>query len=254
MAEITINGRKLACKEGEYLLDVCLRNKIDVPTLCQHDSLESWGGCRVCMVEISDPVKWPGWKKHVTACLYPAEDGLVVQTNTPEVRQIRATLLDLLLARCPNAELIQKMAKEYGVEKTSYKPREGGDNCILCGLCVRTCDEIIGCTAIGSASRGVTKVISSPLKEAPPDCIGCGACASTCPTQVIPVKQNPKTREIWGRTFEMQACTNCGEANITKDQAQWMIKKFNQPADYYDLCDKCKRDKVSSVQKTLAKF
>jgi NADH dehydrogenase/NADH:ubiquinone oxidoreductase subunit G len=253
MTQIIVNGRRLNCAEGEYILDICRRNNINIPTLCQHDAVEPYGGCRLCVVEISNP-KWPGWKRHVTSCLYPAEDGLVVQTNTKEVREIRAVLLDLLLARVPNAELIRKLAEEYGVTETSYIPRKEANDCILCGLCVRTCDEVIGCTAISASSRGVTKEISTPLKEAPPDCIGCGACAYVCPTSVIKVVQTQTHREIWDRTFEMLTCKECGRANITKDQRDWMIKRFNLPADYYDLCDFCKRKNVTSVQKTLARF
>jgi bidirectional [NiFe] hydrogenase diaphorase subunit len=253
MAHITVNGKKLKCEEGEYLLDVCRRNKIEIPSLCQHDAIEPWGGCRLCMVEVSSP-KWPGWKKHVTACLYGAQDKLVVETNTPQVRQIRATLLDILLARCPNAKLIQDLAREYGITETNYHVREGGDNCILCGMCVRTCDEVIGATAIGSANRGVIKEIATPLREAPIDCIGCGSCASVCPTNVIPIKQTATHRTIWNREFEMVTCVECHAPVITKEQREWMTKKFKLPADYYDTCDECKRKKVASVQKMLVKF
>jgi len=253
MAQIIVNGRRLTCEEGEYILDICRRNDIDIPTLCRHDAVEPWGGCRLCIVEVSH-LKWQGWKKHVTSCLYPAEDGLVVQTNTPQVREIRATLLDLLLARCPNSELIQELAAEYGVTETSYVPREAADNCILCGLCVRTCDEVIGRTAIGSAGRGVQREIATPLREAPPDCIGCGSCAYVCPTDVIQIIQTPTHRIIWERSFEMLTCKECGRANITEAQRDWMIERLNLPTDYYDLCDECKRKKVSGVQKAIAKF
>jgi len=251
--QIIVNGCPMECEEGEYLLQVCRRNRIEIPTLCEHEAVEPWGACRLCTVEVTHP-EWQGWKRYVTSCLYPVKDGLVVATDSPEVREIRAVLLDLLLARCPGSELIRQLAREYGVFHTSYVVREKADNCILCGLCFRTCAEVIGKSAIWSASRGVIKEVSTPLKEAPPDCIGCGACAYVCPTQLIEIQETPTHRTIWGRTFELLKCAECGKSTITKEQRDWMIEKFNLPPDYYDLCDECKRKKVSSVQKTVAGF
>lgn len=251
MPEIIIDGRRLKCEEGEMILEVCNRNHIYIPTLCNHEAVEPSGACRLCMVEISHP-KWPGWKNWVTACLYPIQDGLVVGTNTSRVRRLRATVLDLLLARCPNSDVIREFAEEYGVEETAYQPRDDGDNCILCGLCVRVCEEVIGANAIQPAWRGVLKEISEPLKEPPPDCIGCAACAHVCPTGVIPVIQSNTHRVIWDRTFEMHQCKECGKAHITKEQRDWMIEKNDLPEDYYDLCDVCKRKVVANTQKNLS--
>jgi bidirectional [NiFe] hydrogenase diaphorase subunit len=253
MIQITINGKRVQCEAGEYLLEIATRNGIDIPTLCHHEAVEPFGACRLCIVEISHP-KWPNWKKHVTSCNYPAEDGLVVATNSTGVREIRADLLDLLLARCPNSELIQELASEYGVDQTSYVERVDGDDCILCGLCARTCSEVIGRNAISTASRGVTKEIATPLREAPGDCIGCGSCAFVCPTDTIEIHQTPTHRIIWSRTFEMATCKQCGKANITKEQRDWMIETNGLPADYYDLCDDCKRKKTSATQKILVKM
>ncbi len=253
MPQIIVDGRRLKCEEGETILEVCNRNNIEIPALCYHESLEPWGACRLCTVEISHP-KWPGWKDYVTSCMYPIRDGLVVGTNTPRVRRIRATLLDLLLARCPNSDVIQKLAEEYGVEETSYEPRVDGDNCILCGLCVRVCEEVIGASAIGTANRGIFKEISKPLKEPPEACIGCGACAYVCPTNVIPIVETPTHRIIWDRSFEMLQCKECGKAHITKAQRDWLIEKNDLPEDYYDLCDECKRKAVAGTQKKLSLF
>ncbi|HDS29432.1 MAG TPA: 4Fe-4S dicluster domain-containing protein [Firmicutes bacterium] len=205
------------------------------------------------MVEISHP-KWPGWKDFVTSCLYPVMDGLIVRTQTDRVRRLRATVLELLLARCPDSDVVRKLAHEYGVDISRYEERVGGDNCILCGLCVRVCDEVIGQSAIWSSGRGIIKEISTPLREPPPDCIGCGSCAIVCPTDTIPMVQTNDHRIIWDRVFELLKCTECGKAHITVEQRDWLINKNNLPADYYDLCDECKRKKVAQTQQSISAF
>jgi NADH dehydrogenase/NADH:ubiquinone oxidoreductase subunit G len=206
------------------------------------------------MVEISHP-KWEGWTDNVVSCVYPVrDDGLVVKTDTPRVRQFRASVLDLLIARCPGSPELRELGKEYGLVETNYIEREDSNNCILCGLCARVCDEVIGVNAISTAGRGYMKDIMMPLDEPPPDCIGCGACAFVCPTNVIDVVQAPNHRIIWEKTFDMKVCPECGSANITLDQANYMIKTKDLPADYYDLCDECKRKKISVTQKNLAQY
>lgn len=253
MAEIVVNGRRLQCDEGETILEVCSRNGIEIPALCHHESVEPYGACRLCTVEVSHP-KWPGWKDYVASCLYPVRDGLVVQTNTPRVRRLRATLLDLLLARVPGSDVIRKLAEEYGVSGTTYFLHEAPRNCILCGLCVRVCDEVMGRSAIWTAGRGVLRKIRTPLQEPPPDCIGCGACAYVCPTDAIPLTETANKRIIWDREFEMLKCKECGRAHITVAQRDWLIEKNDLPEDYYDLCDACKRKAVSHTQSTLSAF
>ncbi len=251
--KITIDGRHFACEEDEYILDVCRRNKIEVPALCHHDAVEPFGACRLCMVEISHP-KWPDWTDYVTSCLYPVQDGLIVRTQSNRVRRLRATVLELLLARCPDSAVIRELASEYGVDATRYQEKIGGDNCILCGLCVRICDEVIGVTAITSSSRGIFKEIATPLKEPPADCIGCGSCSLMCPTDTIPMTQTRDHRMIWDRTFEMLKCTECGKAHITVEQRDWLLEQNDLPKDYHDLCDDCKRKKIAATQKMLSMF
>jgi len=111
MITLSINGKLLQAKEGEMLLTVIRQQGIDVPALCHHEAVEPFGACRLCTVEITRK-EWDGWKNYVTSCLYPVEEGLIVQTHTGEVTQIRRTILHLLLASSPRSCVIPQLAAE----------------------------------------------------------------------------------------------------------------------------------------------
>ncbi len=231
------------------LLDVIRREGINIPTLCQHDALEPAGNCRLCMVEITR-TEWDGWKKYVTSCLYPVEEGLIVSTHTSELHEIRKTILDLLLANSPHSDVLQKMAEEYGLHKTSYEPNLEGDNCIMCYACTRIC-EVLGKSAISPVMRGHEKVIAPPFGEEPPDCIGCLACAHICPTNVITWTDENLTRTIWKKKFELIACEKCGKATISRDFAEYLIEKRGLPKEYFNTCDDCKRVELAQKMGAL---
>lgn len=224
-------------------MSVLRREGIDVPVLCHHEAIEPCGSCRLCTVEITKD-GWGGWKRHVTSCLYPAEEGLVVVTHSPELIEIRRNILDLYLARCPQSEVIQKMAEEYGLYKTSYETIPDGDNCIMCYACTRIC-EVLGKSAISAVMRGHKKVIAPPFGEQPPDCIGCLSCAHICPTDVIAWKDDDGCRTIWNKPFELISCSRCGKKTITREFADYLIGKRNLPRDYFTVCDDCKRQDLA---------
>jgi NADH dehydrogenase/NADH:ubiquinone oxidoreductase subunit G len=221
------------------LLSTIRREGIDVPALCDHQAIEPCGSCRLCTVEITKE-GWDGWKKYVTSCLYPVEEGLIVTTHSPDVIEMRKTILDLYLARCPNSDVVQKMAEEYGVYRTSFETIPDGDNCIMCYACTRIC-EVLGKSAISAVMRGHKKVIAPPFGEEPPDCIGCLSCAHICPTNVIPWVDEGGRRTIWNKSFEMITCSTCGKNIITRDFAEYIIDQRNIPKEYFDVCDECKR-------------
>jgi len=243
MVHISINGKVVKATEGEMLLTVIRRQGIDVPALCHHEAVEPTGNCRLCMVEITRE-DWKGWKRHVTSCLYPVEDGLIVSTHTPEVMEIRKTILDLQLARSPEAEIIQKMAEEYGIYKTSYDIVPDADNCIMCYACTRIC-EVLGRSAISAVMRGHRKVIAPPFGEEPADCIGCLSCAQICPTDVIPWTDENGRRTIWKKKFDLIACKKCGKTTITREFAEFLMEKRSIPGEYFNLCDTCKRHELA---------
>ena len=239
---LEINGRFFQAREGMTILEVAKREGIPIPTLCYHEALEPFGACRLCVVQITHP-DWKGWKGLVTSCLYPVEDGLQITTDNEDIRNVRKTLLDLLLARCPDSTVIQEMAAEYGVAATSYKKNEEDTTCILCGLCVRVC-VVKGCNAIGTAGRGIEKRIAIPFKQPPPDCIGCASCAHICPTGTIKYEDTEDVRKIWGHSFEMAKCTSCGRPIMPEKQIEFEAKKSGLDPDYFRTCSACSQQKT----------
>ncbi len=188
---LEIDGKAVDAEPGQTILEVAHRNGIHIPTLCYHRALKPFGACRLCSVEIERH----GRKRIVAACCYPAEEGLAVRTNSPEIKEIRQMLLELLLARCPGEKRIQQLARDYGVSESRF-PLEN-EHCILCGLCTRVCDELVGVSAINYISRGIDRRVGTPYEEASDDCIGCGSCALVCPTGAINLNEHiyPVTSE-----------------------------------------------------------
>lgn len=185
-----IDGHEVKAEDREPILKPIRNLGIDVPTLCHMDELEPYGVCRMCIVE----VKRGRRTKLVTSCNFPTSEGLEIRTDTEEVLQHRRLMAELLLTRCPEVKKIQDIAASLGVTKSRFKTTETS-NCILCGLCVRVCDEIVGASAIGFEGRGNTRVVGTPFYIQPDACIGCGACTYVCPTGAM--QMEAITRERW---------------------------------------------------------
>ncbi|MFC1919308.1 FAD-dependent oxidoreductase [Chloroflexota bacterium] len=182
MLKLILDGREVEAQQGATILEVARKSSVHIPTLCHHPALEPYGACRLCVVEVTTR----GRKRLVTSCNYPAADGIEVNTNSEEVRMVRRTILELLLARCPNVELIQNLAKEYGVEKPRFIAED--EQCILCGLCTRICQERMGIGAIGFVGRGIDQRVDTPFGKPSDVCQTCGACEFVCPTGAIKIQ------------------------------------------------------------------
>ena len=239
--KILINGRPVAAFKGESVLTAAARTGIEIPTLCHHEAVEDSGACRLCMVEIRKASWDEDWTQLVTACLFPVEEGLVVLTDSPEVRQTRKEILELLLAQAPDAQAVRTLAAAYGVEVSPYPPQVDPalPGCILCGLCTRICQELVT-GAIATAERGPEKIVGTPFGETTDVCIGCLACASSCPTGAIPVEDLSVSRSIWGRSFDMVPCKGCGAPTATQPQIDWLAEKTGREADDFMTCVACK--------------
>ncbi len=195
MVTVKIDGKETRVPENATVVEAAASVGIKIPTLCHHPEIEPYGVCRVCTVEMRRGKR----TRYVTACNFPLKAGTEILTNSEPVRRIRAMLLELLVAQAPKARDVVVLAKEYGVEKTRFTVANPDNDCHLCGLCVRTCAEIVGANAIGFAGRGVTREVRTPITLDPELCIGCGACTYICPTGHI---QMERIATAYFRKFE----------------------------------------------------
>jgi len=215
MLNLKINGKILQAKEEETILDVARRNNIHIPTLCYHDDLCLSGICRVCVVEVE------GQRLLQTACNTPVFEGMVVNTNSQQVRKARKMIIELLLSehvgdcttckRNLNCEL-QELASKYGIEEVSFKKPEekrfpveednspivrDNDKCILCRRCIRVCEEIQGVDAITPVGRGKDTSIGCLFDLGLDEtiCVFCGQCINRCPTGAL--SERDATKDVW---------------------------------------------------------
>ena len=159
---------------------------VDIPAVCMHNGVTPYGACRLCVVEVREKgrTRW----RVVASCLYPVSEGLEIRTDTERIRRHRKVLLELMLARCPDVPAVRELARRHGAGRTRFKKSE--DDCIMCGLCVRVCSEVVGADAIGFASRGITRRVDTPFGIDHRSCIACGACTAVCPTGAIQMEYN----------------------------------------------------------------
>jgi heterodisulfide reductase subunit A len=182
MVNLTIDGRQIEVEEGTTVLKAAEKLGINIPTLCFFEALTPQGACRLCVVEIVG-----GARRGLSAsCSYVAEEGLEVRTDSKRVIKARKLVIELLLLRCPDVPKIRELAEEIGIDKKRYerfKPEE--EKCILCGLCVRVCQELMKVGAINFVNRGSRRKVSPPFDEYSSVCVTCGACEVVCPTGAI---------------------------------------------------------------------
>jgi len=178
MIHLTIDDKPIEVAENRTLLEACREHGIHIPTLCYHPALEPYGGCRLCVVELSQPGRR---SRLVASCVYPCEEGVVVKTNSETVIRSRRMTAELILAGSYHTPEMLALGEELGVKEVRFKLPE--DNaCVLCGLCVRACKEIVGVSAISVIQRGIAKKVATPFQVTSSRCIGCGTCVLICPT------------------------------------------------------------------------
>ena len=178
MLKFNINGQEVEALPEWTVLDAAREKGIHIPTLCYHEAVGPSGACRLCVVEVVEG----NWSKVVISCMYPVKEGISILTDSERVKNVRRWILEMLLAECPASKEIQDLAAEYGVKKSRFSIKNPEEQCMLCGLCVRVCREVVGVSAITTVGRGVHKVIGTPFGKTSEDCVACGSCVTVCPT------------------------------------------------------------------------
>ncbi len=178
MIKFHINGSEVEAEPGWTVLETARHYGIEIPTLCYHEAVSASGACRLCMVELREGK----WSKLVASCIYPVKDGIEIHTETERVSNVRRWIFEMLLAQCPASPEIREMAKKYGVVSTRFSANNPDEDCMVCGLCTRACEEIVGLSAISVMDRGVYKKIGAPFSRPTEICVACGCCVTICPT------------------------------------------------------------------------
>ena len=175
-----INDKEVKAGQGMTVLQAAQSAGIDIPTLCHHEKLSPYGACRLCTVEIIKGKR----SRLVTSCVYPVEDGLIVQTESEPVIKVRKLLLEMMWSRAPGVQAIRDYGIRYGIDRNKFDIE--ATCCILCGLCVRYCTEVKKKNVIGFVGRGTERQVMFLPEADFNECLKCGECYNLCPTGVMP--------------------------------------------------------------------
>jgi len=218
---LTIDGTEIKVPEGTTIMQAAEHLGIHIPRLCYHPDLSLEGACRICIVEVE------GARTYQTSCSVKAAEGMKVKTNSPEIRQARRDLVELILdnhpRECQTCERdgsceLQDLAytlgvrerlfagkrKRHAIEDSSFSVIRDSEKCILCRRCVRVCSEIQGVHNLSQMHRGFNTVVT-PAHEAPmvdSVCINCGQCINVCPTAAFVEKRS--SDEVWAALSNKQ--------------------------------------------------
>ncbi len=259
MGNAFINGKKISYTEGMTILQAAREAGIWIPSLCDHPALESYGGCRLCIVEVK------GYPKPVASCVMPLAEGMEITTESPELREIRRSVLELMLVRHPFVCLycsangrcdLQKLADHFGIKRDSFAWRgdevptphpadesnhffiREPDKCVLCGRCVRVCDSHAQYRAIDFENRGIFTAIQSPADFGmeSSDCKSCGQCVAVCPTGALCERSNLNAGAAWTRKRVKTVCPYCGVGcSLVAEVSASDGKLVNVTSDHSDM-------------------
>ena len=225
MITLSINGIEVSVEKGTTILEAAKFLGFPIPTLCHMEGLSPYGACRLCVVEIGEPYN----SKLVSSCTYPVENGMKVRTTTKRVARARKMVIELLLASCPQSKVIQDLAAKYEVRQQRF--RQEFEDCILCGLCVRMCEEQMVAKAIGFRGRGQNRSIGTPFDVKSEECRLCGGCIYICPACQLRCTNTEPDKAICG------GCANISAPCLEKD-------KFDDMMCYMDPCVACEIEKT----------
>jgi bidirectional [NiFe] hydrogenase diaphorase subunit len=224
MIKFTLNGLEVEVEEGTTLLEAARFYGFPIPTLCYNEALSPYGACRLCVVEIGEGPR----AKLVSACTYRAEEGLKVRTASKRVLRARRMVIELLLASCPQSKIIQDIASAHDVRQQRF--RQEYEDCIMCGLCVRMCEEQMMAKAIGFRGRGEGRSIGTPFDIKSDECRLCGGCIYICPACQLRCTYTEPEKAVCG------GCANLAPPCVEKEQ-------FDDMMCYMEPCVACEIEK-----------
>ncbi len=260
--KITINGIKTACEKDETILSAAKRIGVEIPTLCNDERLEPYGGCRLCIVEVK------GVPRPLPSCTTPIADSMKIITENKMINRIRKNLISLLLSNHPNDCMrcektgdcaLQDLSYRYDVDGARYEGERWNlpikdDNpfityepnkCILCGRCVRICNEVVMAGTIDLTGRGFNSMPDTAFGKprSLENCEFCGQCVSTCPVGAL----RDKKAAGKGRSYEMKkvrtTCSYCGtgcnfDLNVKDNKVVKVTSAYDAPVNHGNLCIK----------------
>ena len=259
---LTIDGREVSVPKGTTVLEACRMHDIQIPTLCHDPELTSAGACRLCIVQIE------GMRNLPPSCVTQVSQGMVVQTQNSKVQAARKTILELLVANHPlDCMTCQKLgdcslakyAYEYGVTGDLYQgerrnlPIDEGNpfilrdpnKCVLCGKCIRACDEIQGRSVLDFSFRGFNAQVGPAfnLSYHESDCVFCGSCVSVCPVGALIEKKMVGKGRPWEVTKVQTTCPFCGtgcnfDLNVKDGKVIGVTSNPEAPVNGKALCVK----------------
>jgi len=234
---IIIDGRMVQVEQGTMIIEAAGKAGIVIPTLCHHEAVKAYGSCRLCMVELVQNKQ----RRLVTSCNSPIDSsGIEIFTDTARVRQIRRSIIELLLARCPDVPVLQTMARQMGIKSSRLK-KKNDTQCILCGLCVRFCEEMVGVSAIGLANRGTERAVATPFMTGSAVCIGCGSCSYICPTgciEMVPDTLDPRLRNLTMGTLALPACNSNFQCDSCVTDQEFLNEMRRVVSKFRNLAEK----------------
>jgi NADH dehydrogenase/NADH:ubiquinone oxidoreductase subunit G len=245
--KVLIDGKEVIVEQEQTILDAARKAGVWIPTLCFIPAISAPASCRLCMVELERKGREG---QLVTACNYPVRGDIVVRVSSEKAARVRRGVMELLLARSPESLELKALASRMGVNGTPYpKVTESERNCVLCGICTRVCEEVIGVSAISFVGRGVDRMIATPFKLASDDCIACGACAAVCPVGTIQVKIHAESGEAEISPFKSRVkllmCEECGKRMVSVPVSNLLVEKVHINWDEFKkrakLCPDCRR-------------